>query len=644
MSLRPALAALPALALLAAPAAFAAQPAAPLSQRCAAPAPAGKPAAAEPTVVDRRARAAAQHGLDFLSRAAVEWQSKNRCNGCHVQAVTLEALSVGIHNQYKVARPELATVLDGLLNQSGGGRQPGGLSYQKTQFLGSAKAFGGAAFARYDQWVDGDLRHDLMQVAEELLTFQDKDGGVRSDYPNNLPVSVGPGQRTFQAAQTWRQAYARTADERWLPPIQRAESYLHKAARDLQQRPDANLQEINYALLGLAAAGVGAQEDVMRALQQALLARQQHDGGWGYQRSDAQSNAFATGQSVYTLRMLGLSDRDAAVERGTAWLIDHQQKDGGWGGSGFAKAEAMWGVLGLVSVDVLSLSVAGLSDGQHVDGVVKLLAQARDNQGGQKKASVEQVELMIDDLPVQRACGDSVSYAWDTAKLEPGKHLVDLWARNSRGQVSRRRIEVFAGPVYLTQLGTSSGAREVIVSLRNIAAPSAQGTVELQILPQGQKGAPLFTAREPGAQGAMRLHWDGRDTTTGKDAPTGKYLARVRFLRGGAVVQSEDLLFVRDTPEQQRASYGQIQGQLRMPKSMAAGAPAPAAAANARVDLVDDAGNVVQSVRSTNEGQYRFKNVDAGRYKVRVRKEGFAPAEREVKADKAAESSASLDL
>ena len=80
----------------------------------------------------------------------------------------------------------------------------------------------------------------------------------------------------------------------------------------------------------------------------------------------------------------------------------------------------------------------------------------------------------------------------------------------------------------------SSGAREVIVSLRNIAAPSAQGTVELQILPQGQKGAPLITAREPGAQGAMRLHWDGRDTTTGKDAPTGKYLARVRFLRGGA--------------------------------------------------------------------------------------------------------------
>lgn len=378
----------------------------------------------------------------------------------------------------------------------------------------------------------------------------------------------------------------------------------------------------------------------MRALTQALLKRQQHDGGWGYLRADQAANAFATGQSVYTLRMLGLSDRDSAVLRGTTWLIDQQKPDGGWGGGGFGKAEAMWGVLGLVSVDVLSLAVTGLSDGQHVDGVLKLQVQAHDNQGA-AGSSVEQVELLVDDLPVQRACGATLAYAWDTAKLAPGKHLIDLWARNARGQVSRRRLEVYAGAVYLTQLGISSTEKDVAVSLRNIAPAAQQGNVEVQILKPDGKGAPLATLRGAGAQGPMRLSWDGREEATKKDAPAGRYLARVRFVRGGAAVQTEDLVFVRDSLENQQRGYAQIQGQLRMPK---ASAGAPAAAANARVELVDEVGNVVQSVRSTAEGQYRFKNVDAGRYRVRVKKDGFAPVERAVQAQKAAESAASLDL
>ena len=60
------------------------------------------------------------------------------------------------------------------------------------------------------------------------------------------------------------------------------------------------------------------------------------------------------------------------------------------------------------------------------------------------------------------------------------------------------------------------------------------------------------------------------------------------------------------------------------------------------VDLLDEKGNVVQSTRSTEQGNYRFKNVDQGRYTVRARKEGFkdlsasvtsAPASAPAKAD-----------
>jgi len=70
-------------------------------------------------------------------------------------------------------------------------------------------------------------------VAGELLTYQKEDGQVTPDYGPSLPVAIGALQTTYQAAQTWRQAYARTADDKWLPPIQRAEAHLQQTARTL---------------------------------------------------------------------------------------------------------------------------------------------------------------------------------------------------------------------------------------------------------------------------------------------------------------------------------------------------------------------------------------------------------------------------
>jgi squalene-hopene/tetraprenyl-beta-curcumene cyclase len=51
----------------------------------------------------------------------------------------------------------------------------------------------------------------------------------------------------------------------------------------------------------------------------------------------------------------------------------------------------------------------------------------------------------------------------------------------------------------------------------------------------------------------------------------------------------------------------------------------------------------VQSVRSTEQGNYRFKNVDGGKYTVRARKEGFAAQESSVVATPA-EAPAKVDM
>ncbi|MFL5355662.1 carboxypeptidase-like regulatory domain-containing protein, partial [Archangium sp.] len=82
----------------------------------------------------------------------------------------------------------------------------------------------------------------------------------------------------------------------------------------------------------------------------------------------------------------------------------------------------------------------------------------------------------------------------------------------------------------------------------------------------------------------------------------------------------------------QRQKYAEVEGSL----GLASGA---AQSANTLVELVDDKGNVVQSTRTTEQGNYRFKNVDKGNYRVRAKKEGFRDLEQDVSAAPAAPAS-----
>src|SRR5579883_3403074 len=140
---------------------------------------------------DPRARAAAQRGLVFLARESVAWQHKNGCYGCHVQGVTLEALAVGLHHQYEIPKAELKTLLDFVTRPQEAGLAP-------STFPKTGRAFAGASFARYDQFVDARLRDDLLRIGHQLIDQQQQDGSVVGDHPVMPPVAAGTMQTTFQ--------------------------------------------------------------------------------------------------------------------------------------------------------------------------------------------------------------------------------------------------------------------------------------------------------------------------------------------------------------------------------------------------------------------------------------------------------------
>lgn len=578
---------------------------------------------------DPQARRAAQRALAFLGREVGRWQEQHQCYGCHVQAVSLEALVVGRANGYQVPERDMRTVLEGMLTLPGGARANGGLSYHVTGLLEPSNAFGGVAFAHYDEHVDQRLSDDLLRVAARLEEMQTASGAIQGDYTNG-PVAQGPIQTTMQAVATWRQAYARSADERWLRPIRKAEDFLTSAARQLASTPNANVQHINYAMLGLLAAGARESEATLQQLASALRERQARDGSWG--------GALETGQTLYTLRKMGASDDDPVVRRGTAWLVRAQQDDGGWGLGGASRGTAMWAMLGLVSIDVASIAIGGVEDGQHVSGAVSLESVATDNENGR----IVRTDVFVDDVRVASVCGPRATHRLDASQLEAGRHIIRVVATNAAGRTGRKHVELYTGDYYLTDHGTRWVDGATVLSFRDVAPAALGHRVVMEIHAtreqngQHVRGQRVHRAEQRGAQGAIQMRWDGRGERG--ELPRGRYVAQLSFVdEQGRTRQSVEIPFVHDSPEARHAAFGQVAGTLTL-------AEGGGAAANAEVELLDARGQVVARTRTTHSGRYRFQDVPGGGYRVRVRREGFRAVDAPVRAAPAAEAAADLEL
>lgn len=578
---------------------------------------------------DENIRASAQKGLNFLVGATIEWQEKNNCMGCHVQGVTAEALAVGTHHQYEVEPASMKTVFSGILDVPGGIRNELGHAAQGSSLRASTRAFGGASLARYDKWVGEDYGDDLINAATDLLAHQSPKGEIGQAY--NHGIAKGPLQGTYQAIQTWQQAYARTADDRWLTAVAKGEAYIQGQIDQWYESPTQDVQHVNYALLGLLAAGVGSTEKVATDLRDKLLAAQLADGGFPQTFGATESSALVTGQTLYTLRRMGMNDSEESVQKAVMYLVEAQQPDGGWSDSGAEKAEAMWAVLGLVSTDVLSVNVAGLRNGQHVDGKHAISAAAVDNEG----AGVRKVEIAVDDIPVWGSCAAQTAYTLDATKLEKGVHTVDVIATNADGKQAKRRLLVYAGDHYMVNVGTKFTDGGTLLSLRDVAPDAMQHEVELQILKDGKV---VQEQKQSGAQGPLSFHWRG-ETKDGKTAERGDYTARLVFRDAdGKTRQTHDMPFVHDTAAAQQQNYAQVAGKLEF-------ADDKADIENALVELVDEDGNVVQQTRSTASGSYRFRNVKGKKkYKVRVSKKGWDTKEAELAPAAAEESKADFEL
>lgn len=209
-------------------------------------------------------------------------------------------------------------------------------------------------------------------AAEDLPATEYIDSWV-----HHLTVIQGPDGRWFnnlprppiQSGDVAATALAVHALQRYPLPGRKAEfaRRVDRARAWLGNVKPQNTEARIYQLLGLCWAGEPAGK--LQPPAKALLAEQRDDGGWA-QLPGTKSDAYATGQAIYALRVgAGLESSNPAIERGLRYLLKTQLADGTWHvrrrafpfqptmNSGFPHGRDSWISAAATSWAVLALSL-----------------------------------------------------------------------------------------------------------------------------------------------------------------------------------------------------------------------------------------------------------------------------------------------
>jgi N-acyl-D-amino-acid deacylase len=117
--------------------------------------------------------------------------------------------------------------------------------------------------------------------------------------------------------------------QRYATTSQRAdvESAVANAKAWLESAPAKSQEDKAARLWGLHM--LSCQKEQFRAARDVILNAQRADGGWA-QLDEMNSDAYATGQTLYVLQATGLDPAEAAYQRGVRFLLDTQRVDGSW--------------------------------------------------------------------------------------------------------------------------------------------------------------------------------------------------------------------------------------------------------------------------------------------------------------------------
>ena len=280
------------------------------------PAPSAAPVSATATArppVGASARTAVDRALPLLRDVSANFLATGGCVACHAQPLTGMAVTLAhargwaspiAEPEARIAAARLAGEAPPLLQLVDSGGLPDGIVYQTMQMA--------------ETKVPSSRTTDTL--VRYLAAKQRPDGSWQGIGGTRAPIQDGRSSRTAMAIRTLAiyatPAVASTYRQR-----------VTRAAAWLDAQVPTSTEDRVMQLLGLHWANAGASNRTARIAQ--LKSLQRADGGWG-QTPYLPSDAYATGQVLYTLRQVGVPASDQALRRGAAFLVTSQAHDGSW--------------------------------------------------------------------------------------------------------------------------------------------------------------------------------------------------------------------------------------------------------------------------------------------------------------------------
>jgi ankyrin repeat protein len=267
-------------------------------------------------------RAAIDQALPPLQETSLESKqsfirhaSHQDCTSCHQQFLPLAALGVAKKQHASI---DLASEQKLIAMVTHGDLPNGEIVWEALFHPEPVHSIGYLLFAYAAEDLPAGPNTDAM--VHHLSVLQGADGQWYNNLPRP-PIQTGDIGATALAVHALQHYPLPGRKNQLAAQVQRARQWFWTV------KPE-NTESRAYQILGLAWAGEPTAQ--LRPLAEALVAEQRADGGWA-QLPAMTSDAYATGQTLYALRVgAGLKKSDTTVERGLRYLLATQLDDGTW--------------------------------------------------------------------------------------------------------------------------------------------------------------------------------------------------------------------------------------------------------------------------------------------------------------------------
>ncbi|MFN0198177.1 MAG: prenyltransferase/squalene oxidase repeat-containing protein, partial [Planctomycetaceae bacterium] len=290
----------------------------------------GADEAAAPEVTVDAVHAAADKGITYMIGESRKWVEQKKCASCHHVPFTIWTLNEAKYRGHAIDEAALTEMIEytlaaddrAKLTQKPPPAKEGDTSRNHVAYyvsVGSVLSL----LALAD-------RNDLSEAHEKRrgeffaqLIEKQADGGGKWEFFKNRPPLAGI---TTDLTLLTLLTLSRSEGSKTSPPVTEMLNKALPQADGLIADEDSQ-QYHNFRLL--LDVQLGDKPDEIQKRLDLILSRQEEVGGWS-QTTEMDSDAYATGQTLYTLAIAGVPSEHPAIQKAWAYLLKTQKTEGFW--------------------------------------------------------------------------------------------------------------------------------------------------------------------------------------------------------------------------------------------------------------------------------------------------------------------------